>query len=234
MQDNFERFIRMVYQNWKQSEGKSKEAHPDEETLACFIEGRLSAEEADRLKAHLVCCDDCMEAITLSLKAKELIEEEPSVELLERVRKMLAFELKPSLLEIVLKLKEKASEIISTTGDVLVGQELVPAAVLRSRSIKDFKDEVTILKDFFDIRAEIKIENMGGRAFNLSVLVKHRITQKVIKDLRVALIKDNTELESYLTDAGLVTFEHVLLGKYTVEISRVNSKLASVLLDIRP
>lgn len=234
MQDNFERVIRMVYQNWKQSEGKSEEAHPDEETLACFVEGRLSAEEADRLKAHLVRCDDCMEAITFSLKAKELIEEEPSVELLERVRKMLAFELKPSLLEIVLKLKEKATEIISTTGDVLVGQELVPAAVLRSRSIKDFKDEVTILKDFFDIRAEIKIENKGASAFKLSVLVKHRITQKVIKDLRVALIKDNTELESYLTDAGLVTFEHVLLGKYTVEISRVNSKLASVLLDIRP
>lgn len=234
MQDHFERIIRMVYQNWKQSEGRDEEAHPDEETLACFIEGRLPAEESERLKAHLVRCDDCMEAITLSMQAAEMPEEEPSAELLERVRKMLAFELKPSLLEIVLRLKEKASEIISTTGDVLVGQELVPAAVLRSRSIKDFKDEVTILKEFFDIRAEIKIENKGGNAFNLSILVKHRITQKVIKDLRVALIKDNTELESYLTDAGLVTFEHVLLGKYTVEISRVNSKLACVLLDIRP
>jgi len=234
MQDHFERIIRMVYQNWKQSEGRNKETHPDEETLVCFIEGRLPAEEAERLKAHLVRCDDCMEAIALSMQAAEMSEEEPSADLLERVRKMLAFELKPSILEIVLRLKEKASEIISTTGDVLVGQELVPAAVLRSRSIKDFKDEVTILKDFFDIRAEIKIENMGANAFNLSILVKHRITQKVLKDLRVALIKDNTELESYLTDAGLVTFEHVLAGKYTVEISRVNSKLACVVLDIRP
>ncbi|KPK97230.1 MAG: hypothetical protein AMJ95_10255 [Omnitrophica WOR_2 bacterium SM23_72] len=234
MQDHFERIIRMVYQNWKRSEGRNKETHPDEETLVCFIEGRLPAEEAERLKAHLVRCDDCMEAIALSMQAAEMSEEEPSADLLERVRKMLAFELKPSILEIVLRLKEKASEIISTTGDVLVGQELVPAAVLRSRSIKDFKDEVTILKDFFDIRAEIKIENMGANAFNLSILVKHRITQKVLKDLRVALIKDNTELESYLTDAGVVTFEHVLAGKYTVEISRVNSKLACVVLDIRP
>ncbi|MFH0827361.1 MAG: zf-HC2 domain-containing protein [Candidatus Omnitrophota bacterium] len=233
MQDHFERMIRMVYRNWKQSKEREEEAHPDEETLVCFIEGRLPAEEAERLKAHLVRCDDCMEAITFSLKSGEMPEVQPSAELLERVRKMLAFELKPSLLEIVLRLKEKASEIISTTGDVLVGQELVPAAVLRSRSIKDFKDEVTILKDFFDIRAEIKIENIGVNAFNLSVLVKHRITQKVIKDLRVALIKDNTELESYLTGAGLVTFEHVFLGKYTVEISRVNSKLASVLVDVR-
>ncbi|KPK98766.1 MAG: hypothetical protein AMJ95_02660 [Omnitrophica WOR_2 bacterium SM23_72] len=234
MQDHFERIIRMVYQNWKQSEGRNEEAHPDEETLICFIEGRLPAEEAERLKAHLVRCEDCMEAIILSMQAAEMPKEEPSAELLERVRKMLAFELKPSLLEIVLRLKEKAFEIISTTGDVLVGHELVPAAVLRSRSIKDFKDEVNILKEFFDIRAEIKIENIGANTFNLSILVKHRITQKVIKDLRVTLIKDNTELESYLTDAGLVTFEHVLAGKYTVEISRVDSKLACVLLDIRP
>ncbi|MFH1458007.1 MAG: zf-HC2 domain-containing protein [Candidatus Omnitrophota bacterium] len=233
MQDKLERIISMVYKSWKQSGRKGEGPHLDEEALACFVEGRLSQEEAEPIKAHLVRCEDCMEALVVSLKVSETSEEEPSAELLERVRKMLAFELKPALLEIALRLKEKALEMIGTTGDVLVGQELVPAPVLRSRSIKNFKDEVTILKDFDDIRAEIKIENKGGLAFNLTLLVKHKLTQKIIKDLRVSLIKDETELESCLTDSGLVTFEHILLGKYTVLISRVDSKLASISLDIR-
>ena len=122
---------------------------------------------------------------------------------------------------------------MNTTGDILVGQEFVPAPVLRSRKAKDFKDEVTILKDFKDIRVEVKIENKVGEAFDLTVLVKEKESQKVIKDLRVTLLRGDLELESYLNDPGKVIFENVLLGKYTIEISTLESKLASVLLEIK-
>ncbi len=120
-----------------------------------------------------------------------------------------------------------------TSGDILVGQELMPAPILRSHKIKDFKDEVIILKDFRDIRVEAKIENKGTKAFNLTIRVKDKQTQKIIKDLRVTLIKDDLELESYVADTGVVTFEHVLLGKYTVKIANLENNLASILLDIR-
>jgi hypothetical protein len=65
------------------------------------------------------------------------------------------------------------------------------------------------------------------------VLVKEKESQKVIKDLRVTLLREDLELESYLNDFGKVVFENVLLGKYTVEISTLESKLASVLLEIK-
>lgn len=233
MQDKMERIIKMAYGKWKQSAPKEESGHPDEEALACFVEGRMSQEENERLKAHLIGCDACMEAFVLNMRIKEGPLQEVPIELLERVKGMLDFDLKPSLLEIILKLKEKALEVINTTGDVLVGQELVPAPVLRSRSIKDFKDEVTILKDFNNIRVEIKVENKAGQSFNLKIQVKHKVTQKIIKDLRVSLVRDDVELESCLTDSGSVTFEHVLLGRYTVEIATVDSKLASILLDIK-
>ena len=76
-----------------------------------------------------------------------------------------------------------------------MGQELVPAPILRSRQIKDFKDEVTILKDFKDIRVQAKVENKGANAFSLVILVKERHTQRIIKDLRIRLLKDGAELE---------------------------------------
>jgi hypothetical protein len=145
---------------------------------------------------------------------------------------MVVQEDKSLVLEIVLKLKEKTLELLRTTGDVLVGQELVPAPV-RSRQIKDFKDEVTILKDFKDVRVEIKIENKLARAFTLVAMVKDKHTSRVIKDLRVTLIKDELELESYLSDSGKAVFEHVLLGKYTVQIATVENQIYQILLDIR-
>lgn len=233
MPDKLERLIRMVYKQWKKGLPKVEEPHPDEETVVCFLEGRLSSQEETRIKEHLISCDKCTEVLAIQAKLKPGDAEKVPAQLLEGVKNLVKQEDKSLALEIILRVKEKALEILNTTGDVLVGQELVPAPILRSRKPQDFKDEVTILKDFKDIRVEAKIENKGTKAFSLTVLAKEKETQKVIKDLRVTLLKDDLELESYIADTGSVTFEHVLLGKYTVEISTLESKLASILLDIK-
>lgn len=235
MQARLERLIEIAYRGWKSDQPRPDGAHPDEEVLACFIEGRLTQEENEGVKSHLLSCDSCARAFAIQARLSFMPQEEKEVppELIERVRNLLNQEESAPLLGIFLRFKEKAIELINTTGDVLVGQELVPAPVLRSRSIKDFKDEVTILKDFKDIRVEIKIENKGGEVFNLSLAAKQKHTQKIIKDLRVTLLRDDLELESYLTDSGSVIFEHVLLGKYRLEISTIENRLASILIDIK-
>lgn len=232
MQDKLERLIGIVYKRWKLGKPRIKEPHPDEETFVCFLEGRLSFEEAAGIKNHLINCDSCAEVLAIQAKLKAGESKEVPAELVKRVKNLVAEE-KLSLLEILLKVKEKFLEILNTNGDVLVGRELMPASILRSHKIKDFKDEITVLKDFKNLRVEVKIENKGAGVFNLTVMVKEKETQKMIKDLRITLIKEDLEMESYLADSGRVTFEHVLLGKYTVEISSPENKVASVLVDIR-
>lgn len=232
MQDKIERLIKLVYEKCKVAQTKKEQEHPDEEALVCFLEGRLSEKEKETIREHLLSCDTCTEAFALSLKGG-LEETGVPPELFTRVQNLLVTTQTPSILEISLRFREKLLELVNTTGDILMGQELVPAAVLRSRSLKDFKDEVIILKDFQDIRVQAKIENKDGKSFNLTITVKQKQTQKIIKDLRVSLFKDNLELESYLTDSGSVIFEHVLLGKYKVEISAIENKLASILIDIK-
>lgn len=233
MPDKLERLIKMIYKNWK-SESKGEQAsHPDEETLVCFLEGRLPQEENELIKTHLISCDRCAEIFAIQTKLKIGEERQVPLELVERVKNLVSLKDTTPILEILLRLKEKVLELINTTGDVLVGQELMPAPVLRSRRIKEFKDEVIILKDFQDIRVEVKIENKLGQEFNVAVTIKEKQTQEIIKYLRVALFKDDLELESYLSESGRVTFEHVLLGKYTVEISNPSEKLALILLDIK-
>ena len=64
-------------------------------------------------------------------------------------------------------------------------------------------------------------------------MAREKQTQKTLKDIRVALLKGDLELESYLADSGGVTFENILLGKYRIEINDIDKRLASVILDIK-
>jgi hypothetical protein len=233
MPEKIDKLIKIVYKKWKSKIIQLPKVHPDEEALACFLEGKLGPKETEAVKAHLISCDNCAQAIVTQIKLEDIERRDVPEELLARVKDLVTKSSAPDILEIILRLKEKVTEILKTTGDILVGQELVPAPVLRSRQIKDFKDEVTILKDFKDFRVEIKIENKKAQAFNLEVRIKEKKTQGIMKDLRVTLIKDDVELESYFSDSGRVTFEHVLLGKYTIQISQIDNKVASILLDIK-
>ncbi|MFH1355403.1 MAG: zf-HC2 domain-containing protein [Candidatus Omnitrophota bacterium] len=234
MQGKLEELISVIYKKWKGSQGAGQEVHPQDEEFACFIEGKLSPEEQTRIKEHLIRCSRCAEAVAVQIKLREGEAQEVPSELLSWTKKLIRSNDSSLFLEVLLKLKGKVLEIINTNGDILVGQELVPAAILRSRQKKDFKDGLTILKDFADLRVEIKIESKANNMFNIIIIVIEKQTQKVIRDLRVTLVKDDDdiELESYLTDAGSVIFESISFGKYIVKISSIDRKVASILLDL--
>lgn len=233
MQDKLERLIRAVYRKHKAGRFISAEAHPDEESIACFSEGKLSSADAQQLKRHLLSCERCAEVLAVYAGLEPSGELKVPEDLISKAKNLKAQEIKTPIFEIFLRLKENLLELLNTNADVLLGQELVPAPVLRSRKVTEFKDEITIMKDFEDIRVEVKIEKKNAAAFSLMVLVKEKQTSRLIKDLRVTLLKEDLELESYLTDSGKVIFEHVLLGKYSVEISNLENKLASILLDVK-
>lgn len=233
MHIKLEKLIKFAYKRWKVGNYHAHKTHPDEETLACFLEGRLNAQESQDIKLHILSCDSCAQSFAADFGLNNEPDNEVPQELIARVKNLVGEAAKTGALEIFLKAREKIIELLNTTGDILVGQELVPAPVLRSRKIRDFKDEITILKDFQDLRVEIKVENKGANIFDLNIIVRQKQTQKTIKDLRVTLLKEDLELESYITDSGVVTFEHVLLGRYRIEISSLEKQLASILLDIK-
>jgi len=232
MQERIDKIIKIVYKKWKADYAHLDGAHPDEELLACFLEGNLLKPELEQVKLHLLSCDNCAQKIAVELSLSEIGDRQVPQELLKKAKELVSAG-NSLVLEIFLKIKDRAWEVLSTTGDILVGQELIPAPLLRSRNIQDFKDEISILKDFDNIRIEVKIENKGNRVFSLIVVAKEKSTQKLIKDLRITLIKEDLELESYSADQGKVIFDNVLLGKYTVEIASLDRKVASILLDIK-
>ncbi|MFH0738743.1 MAG: zf-HC2 domain-containing protein [Candidatus Omnitrophota bacterium] len=233
MQDKLGRLIRGGYRHWKAGHLKEQKPHPDEETLVCFLEGKLAAKERDGVMEHLLSCSSCAELLAIQAGLPENQDKDVPGFVLEAAKNLVKAKNISGVLEILLKLKEEALEIINTTGDVLVGNEFMPAPVLRARKTKGFKDEVVILKDFKEIRIEAKIENKRGQAFNLTVAAKEKKTQKLIPNLRITLLKDGLELESYLAVNSAVVFENIQVGKYMVEVSTIEDKIASILLDIK-
>jgi len=233
MKIEIEKLIRLVFKKWLSQQPMLDEAHPEDELLACFMEGSLSEAESARIKRHLISCGGCAQKISLQLKVDPGEGINAPESLINNAKSLVSGGSGILPLEIVFKLKDNLLELINTTGDILFGQELMPALVLRSRKIKDFKDEVTILKDFKDVRVEIKLVNRQAKAFDLTVLVKEKQTQQVIKDLRITLLKEDLEIESYHTDSGRVVFENILLGRYRVEITGIEAKLAAIILDIK-
>ena len=231
MNDKLEALIKQVYRRRKK-QVKPKGAHLDEQDLACFLEGRLDEAEKELIKEHLVTCEICVEALALNLEAEKAELKEVTADLLIGAEKVLNLKGRPLVLDVILRLKENMFEIINATGDILLGQELVPAPVLRSRNIKDFENEITILKDFKDIGLELKVEYKKGEYSNVLVKCWRKQGAGSLKELRVTLIRDGLELESYLSESGSVTFEHVLLGRYALEVTSPEGKLASVLLEM--
>ena len=233
MQDKLGRLIKLVYKKWKSDSILAEQPHPDEEEMACFCEGKLSGQENNRIKLHLLSCDNCAEAFVTQFRLTDLKDSKVPEELINRMKNLIDQKDEPSPLEIFLQIRGEILELIDTAGDVLVGQELVPAPILRTRKIKDFKDEITIFKDFEDVRVQIKIENKGKELFDFRITVIDKNTQAAVKGIRVTVLKNNLELESYLSDTGVVKFEQMSLGSYTLEITCAGNKLATLLLDIK-
>jgi len=231
-QKDMDKLIRAAFGAWKADSSQPQE-HPSEELLASLAEDKLAADEAGMVKSHIVGCRRCAEAFAAQISLSDEQPQQVPDALVEKAKGLVGPAASGILAEIFLRLRDRTIEIINTSADVLVGQELVPAPVLRSRKLKDFKDEVTFLRDFQDIRVQVKIENKSGGTCSVSVSIHDKATLKAVRDLRITLIKDDTELESYLTQSGRAVFESVLLGRYTVEISSPERRAASILLEIK-
>ena len=233
MFDYFEKIIKLIYQERKAIQRVKIQKHPDEEDLACFLEGKLSETDKLQMEKHLVNCDLCADYVGMHFKMGSALVVDIPDKLFEKIRKLVLGKDEGGFFEILLKLKEKAIEIIQTSGDVLVGQELIPAPILRSRQIRDFKEELTILKDFQKVRAEIRLKNNNAKTFNLEVLIKDKESRREVKDLRIILLRGGLELESYASDGAIVIFKDVYPGVYTVEVASPEEKVAIISITVK-
>lgn len=233
MLNNFEKIARIIYRERKSALPEVGQNHPSEEELACFLEDKLPVKDKDIVCKHLLSCKVCMERVSIQLKLQPQASLDVPKALLDKIKRLVNAKVGEDLLVIFLQLRDKALEIIQSSGDILLGQERVSALVLRSRKINEFKEEVSVVKDFSRVRILAKIQNKSAKSFNLTITVTDKFSKKGNRELRVTLFKDALELESYLPDSGSSFFENIAPGDYSVEVSRQGQREAVIDLKVK-
>ena len=231
MEDSFEDMVKKALMPREEEASVSGE-HPGEEAMASFFDGLLSEGESARLRRHVCECNRCLELFSSLVVAQAASESVPPQALIERVQSLVERERSDALLDLCIRAQDGLLELLRATGDVLVGQEFIPAPVLRSREKTVFKGEITVLKDFAGLRAEVRLAQAAAGDFSLSLLVKDKKTQQPIPDARITLVKDDVELESCLAKTGAVIFERVTAGRYRVDITATEGRFASITIEI--
>lgn len=227
-----EEVIRMIYRLCRKRWNKTSSSCPNEETLACFSEGKLSDSESKAIQQHLISCPRCAEIV--SLFCRRFTEEKDVPEFLIRRAKGLVSEKSfPNILDVVLVLKEKALQILGTTGDIILDNQIMPLPVLRSRQITDFPQEIRLIKEFNDIKLTLNIQKLDKDKIRVNLDLMHKISLMPLGGLCIVLLKDNQELESYEDVLGNATFDKVGFGRYIVQIMRKDKRIGSITLEIK-
>ncbi|MDD5653665.1 MAG: hypothetical protein PHT31_05870, partial [Candidatus Omnitrophica bacterium] len=114
MQEKLEWLVKQAFNKWKSGLPQAEEKHPNEEDLACFLEGKLDNAARDSLIGHFLSCESCAEALAMQLKLQESSAEDIPEDLLAKVKKLLPTEGKAQLLEISFRLKQGIFELLHT------------------------------------------------------------------------------------------------------------------------
>ena len=201
-----------------------KRACPAVETLADYLEGRLSEKKGSEMERHLSDCDICLEqlAVANSLLLDGHLSELESVptEVTEAAVRLVRSQdwlLSESLPE---KIERSLKDLPTKISDFLNHKswgELQPQPV-RGPKRKMTKDFVLLKKTFQDVETEIEIEKIGDNKahIRLRILADDAANQAI----RVTLKKGEREIASYLAESTYVLFEDIPFGHYSLALAR--------------
>jgi hypothetical protein len=205
---------------------------PDEETVAGFLEARLSGKEKNAFEKHLSSCQTCTEELAISrrlIQNKHIADLEPippnvtdtAVDLVSKQMTRTVDQFRKNLGNAVKDIYAKMADQITLT---LSGNQFLVA--VRGSHEKELKDMVVLKKAFQDISTEIVF--MRNPAGNSDITVRLMNNNDRQRGLRLTLIRVEREIRSDpFNQDGSVMFEDVPRGSYTLVLNRNGTTLDS-------
>lgn len=238
MNINFEVLLKKALQQFKnKSQIKAKGQCLSEEDIAAIIEEKVQDSEKEQFSEHIASCQKCAYALKENLQLAKVLANNPMLTPPEYVVKsamdLLNPEVGQNILQIVLNFKEKVIELIKTTGEILIGPELVPVSVLRGNT-KDnkFSDEIKVVKTFGNLLAEVDIEKRNPSLCDIEIRLVEKDSKQKARDIRITLTKNNREIESVLSQEGKAVFREVSADKYKIIVDKEDKKIGIIEISI--
>ena len=215
---------------------------PNEEKLACYLEGSLSDHDRAVMESHLSECEICLDNLmvtrsivrggTLSLDEVPARVTQSAVRLAKRhiglANDSLAHILKrpfKNLWPALLNFFDPASWAERCLAPIRSSRKLVSRNIVHVR--KSFKD----IDPDIDIDIDIEIEKTKGEKAHIRVNLLD--CNRFNESIRVTLKKGERELSSYLLGKENTLFEDVPFGRYSLTFSKNGAVLGKYLFKIK-
>ena len=249
--DRDEMLIRhAVKRTFRGGESIERSSCPDEHALIRYGEGTIDGEARERIEAHLVSCDLCLDTIlsfqqireedaeafrrevpeSLTRRSIDLVSEGPATKTQRDGVDPVQGE-QASTFDVVLRFAKGAFAYVKRAVDV-TPVVLEPAGVIvrgeaaRRGVGEEFglagSDTVAFTKALGSMHVDVEVAANDEGRFNLAVKLTEADAGRPIDGLRVTLSDFECELESTRTVEGRVSFEDHEVGEYSIEIEARN------------
>lgn len=199
---------------------------PSEEALALFLNGMLVGDEQSEIEGHLAACAYCGEEVVAGYKSTEPGSLAPVPQrILEKAKALVAE--RETLFDVAVRLVRGAIELISTTGRIVP----LPSPVLRgeARPVEDNALQVEQKLGRFKVAVEIDVSNQETCQLTANVSGEDG---KPADGLRLTLNSDGREQASFLTRAGVVVFDRISPGEYSILVSESDQLVGKIRLNL--
>jgi hypothetical protein len=189
--------------------------------LADYLEGRLASDERSEMDEHLSGCSICLEELIV---ASKLFTHRPeldpaSAEVTEAAVALVQDYYTSSIDYWSERVKQSVKDLrakVSGFFEVRAWPEMRLQPIRSSQRLVA-KDLIQLRKDFGGIATAIEIEKVGQNRAQIKIkLMDH---EKIDRVVRVTLNRGEREVSSTLVNGGVVLFEDIPFGQYSLTLS---------------
>jgi len=207
----------------------------DEETLADFIEGRLS----DRLRAdielHLAACPDCLDQVAIYSKLVYGEYSNDSVKVPQKVTKTAidAIYNQPES-DSIDRLKNTAKKLLAKGKETIERLTFSPMpefAPIRGTSSEQTDKVIRIHKTINNFNFFVEMDRTGDKQFD--VRINLAAEQPAWDNIRISLFTGEREIASSFWRGTTVSFENIVFGTYALVFSSNGEKVADYKFEIQ-
>lgn len=199
---------------------------PAEEELAGYLEGNLDEKAGIQLEAHLAVCSLCVENIVAVCKSGAAIDMEKAPRQLV-ARAMALFPGRETLVDLAVRLVKDSIELLNTSARVI--SKPIPA--VRGEVISAKGNALQVEQEVGRFRVAVELDLKEPGVCQLVANVTNESGEPA-EGVRLSLSAGEREQASFLTRGGVVVFDRIAPGEYSIAVSEAGNAVGRIRLNL--
>jgi hypothetical protein len=199
---------------------------PSEETLAIFLNGSLAGKQREQMEAHLARCSFCVEELIAAFRSAATTETDlVPPRLITRAMALVARQ--ETILDLAVRFVKGSIEVVSTSGKII--PRLAP--ILRTAATTAQGNALQVEQEVGRFRVAIELDLSEAGICQVIANVRDE-TGKPAEGVRLSLSSEDREQASFMTRGGLVVFDRISPGEYSIAVSESGNAVGKIRLNL--